>query len=181
MLANMTPEEYEQFCGKIFNLVWYFIVVVALSLILTCINAILLYYVWSFPIPINVYMAAPPAIILSMLFVAVRRLLVKYRLLHHPIIYWWIIVFGYRVPLSKLIKKSDFTNICSSHNSEQEIKRRISKIFLAENLGLFYIDFEYKSRYGDKVISENTTVCFASKRKALLFVMKIPDGGYKLD
>lgn len=178
MLANMTPEEYEKFCGKLISLFWHIIVIAVLSFILTFANVVFLHYGLGMSIPINIYLSIAPAIILSTVLVVIGVSVKKYRLYAHPFIYWWILVFGHRMVITKFLKNETFFK---RYTDESVIKNKFGQIFKDEDFGLFYIDFKYIPGYGSQVICKTTEICFASKSRALLALMKIPEKGYSID
>jgi len=183
MFGKMAPQDYENTCNKIGNFVINSIIVVFLTFILSGVMSAILHWGFSFPIPIKWYYAVLPAFVLAFLIVGTFLIFKKLNLLKYPFIYWWVILFGHPVPLSKLVKRFP-NNKYHYDDYKMSIKNTLNQAFGKNNLGLYYIlfketDVNHVPR--NKILSDTSAVYFVKKSSAMSVLLMVPEGGYSVD
>lgn len=167
----MTPDQYEKFWGNFKITIYNLTITLSLTAILTLIATIIAVKIYPDPLWFNPQLLAIPSFIISLLSVFFVSSVKQFDLLSHPIIYWWVILFGHKEPVNGLFK---FSGRLSTIRSiwDQEHYERAHTILSQHNLGLYYLP--RNSERPDYVY-------FVNRQAVMALKLSKPEGGFKFD
>lgn len=167
MLHKLSPDEYEHLCGKIQTYLVNLLVIIGLWVIYSMVGA-LLHVMFFGPevLPITRYLVAGTSFVLSCTTVFVWIACKKYEVNRYRFIYWWVVLFGYPLPVRKILNDEEIAEFLSYNSSS--IKDMLHSKIRSSHAGLYVFHCEVQSGGSRDEAFLDLPVYFASKKSALI-------------
>lgn len=164
MLSGLEPDQYERVCASIFKSTINIGAWLLLCIFIGCIFGMTFDLVLGISSRENVLLIVALSSLKSFIIVSFCIVHKRVGLKKFPLIYWWVILFGYSEPAERFLR--DIGLDLYTYYDKDEVNNRMRQYMKRKNAGLYYLDYESQNK-------ANSIIYFASKKRALQVVLTL--------
>lgn len=167
MLHKLSPDEYEHLCGKIQTYLVDLLVIIGVWVIYSMAGFLINMMFFGPEITQMVkYLIVGASLVLSCATVFVWIACKKYEVNRYRFIYWWVVLFGYPLPVRKILNDEEIMDFLSYNSSS--IKDTLHAKIKSSHAGLYVFHCEVQLGGNRDDVFLDLPVYFASKKSALI-------------